>query len=82
MGQFVTVEERTATGRIDAVVITDNTVFIFEFKMIDRSSTEEAIKQIDNKGYTIPYSAGNRKIVKVGVEFSLEKRGVTNWKEE
>jgi hypothetical protein len=63
-------------------VITGNTVFVFEFKMIDRSSAEDAIKQIDNKGYTIPYTAGNRKIVKVGVEFSLEKRGVSSWKEE
>jgi hypothetical protein len=82
MGQFVTVEERTSTGRIDAVVITDGTVFVFEFKMIDRSSAEDAIKQIDNKGYTIPYSAGNRKIVKVGVEFSLEKRGISDWTKE
>jgi hypothetical protein len=82
MGQFVTVEERIAAGRIDAVVITGNTVFVFEFKMTERSSAEDAIKQIDNKGYTIPYSAGNRKIVKIGVEFNLEKRGITNWKEE
>jgi hypothetical protein len=79
MGQFVEVEYRSATGRADAVVTTSDTVFVFEFKMTKRASAEDALQQIDDKGYTIQYTAGNRKIVKIGVEFSLEKRGISKW---
>jgi hypothetical protein len=79
MGQFVRVEERSATGRTDAVVITKDTVFVFEFKMTETSTAEKALQQIDDKGYMIPYTAGDKKLVKVGVEFSLETRGVSRW---
>jgi hypothetical protein len=82
MGQFVEVEYRDATGRADAVVITKDTAYVFEFKMTERASAEDALQQIDDKGYTIQYTAGNRKVVKIGVEFSLEKRGISNWTAE
>jgi hypothetical protein len=80
MGQFVEVEPRSATGRADAVVTTKDTVFVFEFKITGSSTAEKALQQIDDKGYMIPYTAGNKKLVKVGVEFSLEARGVNSWK--
>ena len=38
--------------------------------------TEEALKQIDEKGYLIPYTLDGRKLVKVGVNFSKEKRNI------
>jgi hypothetical protein len=82
MGQFVVAEERSATGRTDAVVITKDTVFVFEFKIIGTSSAEKALLQIDDKGYMIPYTAGDKKLVKVGVEFSLEKRGISRWEKQ
>jgi hypothetical protein len=82
MGQFVTVEERSATGRTDAVVTTTDTVFVFEFKITGTASAEKALQQIDDKGYLIPYSAGGKKLVKVGVEFSLEKRGISRWEKQ
>jgi hypothetical protein len=80
MGQFVDVEQHSAIGRADAVVTTKDTVFVFEFKITDSSTVEEALQQIDDKGYMTPYSAGNKKLVKVGVEFSLEARGISRWK--
>jgi hypothetical protein len=82
MGQFVTAEERSAIGRTDAVVITKDTVFVFEFKITGTSTAEKALLQIDDKGYLIPYTAGDKKLVKVGVEFSLEKRGVSRWEKQ
>lgn len=36
--------------------------------------------QIDDKGYTIPYSADSRKLYKIGVVFSSEKRNISGWK--
>jgi hypothetical protein len=82
MGQFVEVEQSSAFGRADAVVITDNTVFVFEFKIAENSTAEKALQQIDDKGYLIPYTAGNKNLIKVGVEFSSEKRGISRWIQE
>ena len=40
----------------------------------------EALKQIDDKGYAIPYEADGRRIVKVGIRFSSEERTIVEWK--
>ena len=45
-------------------------------------TVEEALKQIDDKGYAIPYEADGRRIVKVGIRFSTEERTITEWKIE
>jgi hypothetical protein len=79
MGQFIEVEHRSAIGRSDAVVTTGDTVFVFEFKLTENATAEEAIQQIDDKNYLIPFTAGNKKLVKVGVEFSKEERGINRW---
>ena len=52
MGAFVLVEEDSAIGRADAVVHMPDAVYVFELKY--DGSAEEAIKQIDDKGYLIP----------------------------
>jgi hypothetical protein len=79
MGQFVTVEPHFTASRADAVVMTKDTVYVFEFKIAETSTAEKALQQIDDKGYTIPYSATGKQIVKIGVEFSREKRRITDW---
>jgi predicted house-cleaning NTP pyrophosphatase (Maf/HAM1 superfamily) len=80
MGQFIEAEQRSAFGRADAVVITGDTVFVFEFKLSEKATAEEALQQIDDKGYLIPYSAGNKKLVKVGVVFNAQERTLCEWK--
>ena len=42
-------------------------------------SVEEALKQIDSKGYAIPWQADGRKVVKVGINFSSEQRTIKEW---
>jgi hypothetical protein len=79
MGQFIEVEQRSAIGRTDAVVITGSSIFVFEFKLTENATAEDAIKQIDEKNYLIPFTASNKKLVKVGVEFSNEERGISRW---
>lgn len=74
MGQFVEVEVRSARGRADAVVKTKDIVYVFEFKL--NGTAEDALKQIDEKGYLIPYTLDGKRLVKVGVDFSKEKRNV------
>lgn len=77
MGQFCDAEVRSARGRADAVVKTKDYVYVFEFKL--DGSVEDALKQIDEKGYLIPYQADGRKIVKVGASFSAEERNLAAW---
>jgi hypothetical protein len=79
MGQFVEVEQESAAGRADAVITTDGAVYVFEFKLTGNATAEDALKQIDDRGYLIPFTAGNKQLVKVGAEFSTKVRGVKRW---
>lgn len=77
MGQFTETEVRSARGRADAVVKTKNYIFVFEFKL--NGTAQEALAQIDEKGYLIPYMADGRELVKVGVNFDAEERNIGEW---
>ena len=79
LGQYIRSEVRFAEGRADAVVETEKTVFVFEFKMDTNASAAEALQQIDDKNYLIPYRTDGRNLVKIGVAFNLEKGTVTEW---
>jgi hypothetical protein len=78
MGQFVQTQKHTAEGRADVVITTANHVYVFELKV--DATPDEALAQIDDKGYAIAYEAGHRTVVKVGVSYDKEKRGITEWK--
>ena len=39
----------------------------------------QAMEQIEEKGYAFPYTAEDQQVIKVGVEFSAEKRNVERW---
>ena len=73
-------EVDTAIGRADAVVKLQDTIYVFEFKV--NGTPEEALAQINSKGYAIPYQADHRKIVKVGVNFDSATRTIGEWKIE
>ncbi len=79
-------EEKSAAGRCDVVVETANAVYVFEFKLDSSATVDDALKQIDDKGYLIPYSAtlakdgSPKKLFKIGVTFDAEKRTIGEWK--
>ena len=77
MGQFCDAKVRGAKGRADAVVKTKDYIYVFEFKL--DGTAEAALKQIDEKGYLIPYTLDGRKLVKVGVNFSKETRNIDEY---
>ena len=77
MGQFTQAEVRSAKGRADAIVQTPKYVYVFEFKL--NGTAEDALQQINDKGYAVPFQMDNRQLVKVGVEFSAETRNVNRW---
>lgn len=78
MGQNVQYEVHSSQGRADCIAETRDYVYIFEFK-VDRSA-DEALVQIEEKGYALPYKADSRTVYKVGVSFSTEKRNILEWK--
>ena len=77
MGQFTQAEVHSSRGRADAVVRTPKFIYIFEFKL--NGTVEQAMEQIEEKGYAFPYTAEDQQVIKVGVEFSAEKRNVERW---
>ena len=72
-----TAEVRTARGRIDAVVETPDYVYVFEFKL--RGTSEEALAQIEEKGYAAKFAADPRKLFKIGCAFDWNKRNLGQW---
>ena len=80
LGFYTDVERETSNGRMDMTVKTKDYIYIFEFKL--NGSADDALRQIDEKGYAKPFALDNRKLIKVGVNFSLEKRCIEEWKKQ
>jgi hypothetical protein len=79
MGEFAQAEVASSAGRSDMVVIRKDRVYVFEFKLSGSGTAEDALRQIEEKGYLIPYSGEGKELVKVGVEFDREKRTIGRW---
>ena len=82
MGQFVQTEVHCSMGRADCVVITVDTVYIFEFKLSGAGSAEDALKQIKENAYAAKYKMSGKKIVLIGAGFEEATRTIKNWKVE
>jgi hypothetical protein len=57
-------------GRIDFVVLMPETTYVFELKV--NGTAQEALDQINGKGYALPYHTEGRRVVKVGVQFDRD----------
>ena len=77
LGYYVDVEVHTATGRIDVVMRTSNTLYLMELKI--NQSAETAQKQIDDKEYIKRFVHYKLPIVTVAINFSTEKHTITGW---
>ena len=78
LGQYTNAEVHSAKGRADCTVETDDYIYIFEFKR--DSTTEEALKQIEDMGYAKAYAADTRKLIKIGANFDSKERNLDGWK--
>lgn len=77
MGKYARTEVHSAKGRADCILEADDYVYVFEFKR--DVSAAEALKQIEEQGYAVPYSTDKRKLFKIGVNFSSTERNITEW---
>ncbi len=78
LGQFTRCEVHSSNGRADCIVETDKYVYLFEFKRDD--TAEAALRQIEEKGYTLSYAADPRTLYEIGVAFDSQKRTLSDWK--
>ncbi len=77
LGFYTQAEYHTSKGRIDMVVKTNKYIYVMEFKL--DGTAEEALQQIDDKQYALPFAADSRELYKIGVNFSKETRGIDKW---
>ena len=72
------VEQRTARGRIDMSLETDNYIYVLELKFDD--TAENALAQIKANHYADAFALSSKKVTKVGINFSVkEERNITKW---
>ena len=77
MGLYIQAEYRTSRGRIDLLIGTDKYVYIIELKL--DGSAEEALAQINAKDYALPFTIGEREVVKIGANVTSETRNLDKW---
>jgi hypothetical protein len=80
LGAEIHNEVHMNNGRIDAVIVNRNHIYIFEFKMDQPAAV--AIAQIKDKGYATPYLNEGKPITLIGINFSREERNILEWVEE
>ncbi|WP_409014072.1 PD-(D/E)XK nuclease domain-containing protein [Bacteroides ovatus] len=56
---------------------TDKFIYVMEFKL--DGTAEEALLQINEKYYAQPFENDDRKLFKIGVNFSAEMRNIEKW---
>ena len=76
-GLYTEVEYRTSRGRIDLALKTRDYIYVMEFKL--DGSAEDAIKQIEDRQYALPFSKDPRRLFKIGVNFSSQTRNIEKW---
>lgn len=77
IGLSVRTEVHSASGRCDMQILTDRYVYIFEFK-ID-GTAEEALQQIHEKRYYVPFGADARTVILIGANFLTSTRTLDSW---
>jgi len=87
----VDTEVKSILGRADVVIRTKTHIFVLKL-MLDKD-VDDALAQIDDKGYAIPYETysqpkeeagrdctGSLKVFKCGISISSEVRNIVHWK--
>lgn len=77
MGLYVQAEYRTSRGRIDLTIGTDRYVYVIELKL--DGSAEDALAQINEKDYALPFAVDGRETVKIGANITSETRNLERW---
>lgn len=69
-------EAASSRGRADLVAIEQGNVYLFEFKVKQTASAQEALEQINDKDYAAPYRSSAKQIFAIGVSFDEQTREI------
>ncbi len=75
---MVYTEKQLSQGRADCIIEAEKYVYIFEFKL--DGTAGEALQQIEDRGYALPYAGDARTLYKIGCSFSSETGTIEEWK--
>lgn len=78
LGFMPRVEEETCNSRMDVMLRTSRYIYIFELKT--DGNVDEAMRQIDNRGYAHPYSDEGRKIILIAANYSSTYNNIDEWR--
>ncbi len=73
-------EVRNARGRCDVTLKNRHTIYVLELKIDGAATVDDALAQINERDYLIPYWNDRRRKVKVGVVVDPEARTLKEWK--
>ncbi len=77
VGADVRPEMPTADGRIDMVLFAKKSIYVLELKY--ERDAHAALRQIDQKDYAAAFADDGRKVYKVGINFSADRRSIDSW---
>ncbi len=77
LGRYVDVEVRTSSGRVDMVMNSGKSLYLFELKL--NKSAEAAMQQINLKDYPSRFALSGLPIIKVGMNFDMERHTIEGW---
>lgn len=70
-------EEETCRSRMDVMLRTKSYIYIFELKT--NGDTGKALKQINDRGYALPYADEGRKIITIAANYSTARNNIDSW---
>jgi Protein of unknown function (DUF1703)./Predicted AAA-ATPase. len=81
-GLNVIAEDNTNKGQIDLSVLSDDSVYILEFKVLEDKEEHKALKQIKEKRYYEKYIGKYQEIYLIGIEFSKKDKNIVSFEWE
>lgn len=70
-------EEQTCSARMDIMLRTRRFIYIFELKT--DVTPEAAMRQIEDKGYALPYADEGKTIFKIAANYSSKTNNISGW---
>lgn len=70
-------EEETCNSRMDIMLRTRRFIYIFELKTDGKA--EKGMKQIEEKGYALPYLDEGKTIIRIAANYSSKDNNIDSW---
>ncbi len=77
LGFKVDAEYHTSSGSIDILIQTACFIYVIELKM--NGKAREALEQIQEKGYAMPFETSDKKLILIGLSFSSQTHTIDSY---